>query len=355
LTFTFPPLFSAPTPPDAINIESLAAVRLQEIDPDRIHDAAYDHDRESILSAPYSLDDGQADSISRRYFNFSDTMSLTNSRRSMASISVRSRVNSATLFAPTFPDIQPSLAVDPLEPAAPVVSRDNVLSAAQLMRGASEYVVIDKSRVSAFSPRELLPNTTRAGARTDNGFNNSESAKGMSVGSPPAKAQETRDSPSSNRKGRGDSETSPRSRAALQLSMLPNQHFEVDLRSLNLHLRARVVEVLACTESMWDWVRDLQRSENERGRGRIKTKDGAIGGFRRRAESARRAMAGKKPWEDAPGPGTGTPRGVAGSKDDIGERVGQDVKEKLLKMNREQFDEMIMRFRLCVSEVPSIT
>ena len=28
---------------------------------------------------------------------------------------------------------------------------------------------------------------------------------------------------------------------------------EVDIRSLNLHSRARVVEILGCSEAMWNW------------------------------------------------------------------------------------------------------
>ncbi len=39
---------------------------------------------------------------------------------------------------------------------------------------------------------------------------------------------------------------------------LPNPTMEFDVRSLNLHLSARVHEVLACAESMWEWVSEYQ-------------------------------------------------------------------------------------------------
>jgi len=47
------------------------------------------------------------------------------------------------------------------------------------------------------------------------------------------------------------------------LNTLPNQHLRFDLQNLNLHLSARVTEILACAEAMWEWVceyQDAQRS-----------------------------------------------------------------------------------------------
>ncbi|KAJ3893793.1 hypothetical protein GG344DRAFT_42596, partial [Lentinula edodes] len=39
---------------------------------------------------------------------------------------------------------------------------------------------------------------------------------------------------------------------------LPNTTMNIDLRSLNLHLALRVTEILACSETMWEWVLDYQ-------------------------------------------------------------------------------------------------
>lgn len=41
-------------------------------------------------------------------------------------------------------------------------------------------------------------------------------------------------------------------------SRLPNQTLHIDLRTLNLHLAIRAKEVLACSESMWEWVLEYQ-------------------------------------------------------------------------------------------------
>ena len=48
------------------------------------------------------------------------------------------------------------------------------------------------------------------------------------------------------------------------LNVFPNQGTEIDVRSLNLHLRVRVVEILGCSEAMWDWVREFQHRELEK-------------------------------------------------------------------------------------------
>ncbi|THH08446.1 hypothetical protein EW146_g8984, partial [Bondarzewia mesenterica] len=44
----------------------------------------------------------------------------------------------------------------------------------------------------------------------------------------------------------------------------PNRRLDFDLKSLHLHLSARVSEVLACAETMWAWVEAFQDGERER-------------------------------------------------------------------------------------------
>jgi hypothetical protein len=41
-------------------------------------------------------------------------------------------------------------------------------------------------------------------------------------------------------------------------SRLPNTTLNIDLRTLNLHLALRAREVIACSESMWEWVLEYQ-------------------------------------------------------------------------------------------------
>lgn len=48
--------------------------------------------------------------------------------------------------------------------------------------------------------------------------------------------------------------------AAKRMSRLPTTTtLNVDLKSLNLHLALRVKEIIACSESMWEWVEQFQR------------------------------------------------------------------------------------------------
>ncbi|KZT25388.1 hypothetical protein NEOLEDRAFT_359341 [Neolentinus lepideus HHB14362 ss-1] len=54
-------------------------------------------------------------------------------------------------------------------------------------------------------------------------------------------------------------------RNVLRRSTMPNKTFNFDLRSLNLHLAARVAEIVACAEAMWAWVAEYQAAAAVRG------------------------------------------------------------------------------------------
>lgn len=43
-----------------------------------------------------------------------------------------------------------------------------------------------------------------------------------------------------------------------RMSRLPNPVLNIDLRTLNLHLNMRAKEIIACSESMWEWVLERQ-------------------------------------------------------------------------------------------------
>ncbi|KAH8989659.1 hypothetical protein EDB86DRAFT_3080919 [Lactarius hatsudake] len=44
---------------------------------------------------------------------------------------------------------------------------------------------------------------------------------------------------------------------------LPNQRLKFDLQNLNLHLSMRIMEILACTEAMWEWVCEYQDTRRQ--------------------------------------------------------------------------------------------
>jgi len=48
--------------------------------------------------------------------------------------------------------------------------------------------------------------------------------------------------------------------ATKRMSRLPTTALNIDLRTLNLHLALRAKEILACSESMWEWVEEFQRT-----------------------------------------------------------------------------------------------
>ncbi|KAF8965139.1 hypothetical protein BDZ97DRAFT_1904235 [Flammula alnicola] len=86
------------------------------------------------------------------------------------------------------------------------------MSMQALMQHQSPYVTLDDSRGYAFSPSKRATFLTRT-----------------------------------------DKEGKPK-----QPSVLPNTTLHIDLRSLNLHLALRAKEIIACSESMWEWVLDYQ-------------------------------------------------------------------------------------------------
>ena len=60
-------------------------------------------------------------------------------------------------------------------------------------------------------------------------------------------------------------------------SRLPNTTLNIDLRTLNLHLALRAKEVIACSESMWEWV--LEYQANALTQRDSRNRPGSIGGY----------------------------------------------------------------------------
>ena len=52
---------------------------------------------------------------------------------------------------------------------------------------------------------------------------------------------------------------------------LPNTMLRIDLRTLNLHLALRTLEVLGCAEAMWEWVLEYQAGQVKGENGRLRS------------------------------------------------------------------------------------
>jgi hypothetical protein len=203
--------------------------------------------------------------------------------------------------------------------------------------------------------------------------------------------------------GKGKRGLTAADRAQLNAMSSSNKNAEIDLRSLNLHLRVRVLEILGCSEAMWDWVKEFQHRELEKERkrkeqlalaarktvqgvgggrvsyyhrDRVKTNPGrdrqnsvgsdhSILNRKKSAKSFVSSTNGKRRGGDGDsnGDGEGTSVKAPGSViesptssfttslgsvrgDDLGEHLEKSVKQELLRMTRERFDEILSWFQL---------
>ena len=203
-----------------------------------------------------------------------------------------------------------------VRPANVTVSDRLVVTGDGLLSGTSEYVMMDRSMIGGFSParvakaaRESASSASdereRSRQRSDSLFTCSSDVKGKREGGegrkrshgptpnfarpstigplPPPSSFEYRHFNSTSSASLSPSIASSSSSTSTivqhdsrkenrglvvpegaDLSPLPNRNAEVDIRSLNLHLRARAVEVLGCSEAMWDWVKEYQQQEGEK-------------------------------------------------------------------------------------------
>lgn len=182
-----------------------------------------------------------------------------------------------------------------------------------------------------------------------------------------------------------------------QLNALPNKRAEIDDRNLNLHLRARVVEILGCSEAMWGWVKEFQGREMEKERKRkeeelalaAKTVQGVGGGrvsyyhrdrarqnaarerqisaagdlHRKRSAKSFTASGSRKRHDDGNGLNGDDQGKISGyvaespssyfstlfgstKGGDPSDRMEKSVKQELLHMSRERFEEILSWFQL---------
>lgn len=99
------------------------------------------------------------------------------------------------------------------EESEPISGDNRFLDIRSLLQRGSQYITLDDTRIYAFSPSSKAAFPSATSAQTDKGQ-------------------------------RG--------------SRLPNTTMNFDLKSLNLHLALRAAEILACSESMWEWVLEYQ-------------------------------------------------------------------------------------------------
>ncbi|KAJ7147045.1 hypothetical protein C8R43DRAFT_1129834 [Mycena crocata] len=106
-----------------------------------------------------------------------------------------------------------------------------------LLKRESRYITLDDARMSAFSPsnRSSFPALSPL-----------KSASGLPVVEPPVASSVGPGAP-------GKPARSPEAQ-----NRLPNATLNIDVRSLNMHLALRTAEILACSESMWEWVVSYQ-------------------------------------------------------------------------------------------------
>ncbi|KAJ3759903.1 hypothetical protein EV360DRAFT_40921, partial [Lentinula raphanica] len=102
---------------------------------------------------------------------------------------------------------------------------------------------------------------------------------------------------------------------------LPNTTLNIDIRSLNLHLALRVTEILACSETMWEWVLEYQEQERVRSNRRLQETK-----HRTRSRSI------------------GPLRPSSRDKTFVSESIDERLKTVLVDMTREDFDDMLRRF-----------
>ncbi|KAJ3881759.1 hypothetical protein F5051DRAFT_321253 [Lentinula edodes] len=115
---------------------------------------------------------------------------------------------------------------------------DHWINMRQIVKRESPYVIYDGSRLSALSP------STRASILSSSIKQPTSSSLAPEID--PPRGTHDMFSP---RPHNPDHDVRFR---------LPNTTMNIDLRSLNLHLALRVTEILACSETMWEWVLDYQ-------------------------------------------------------------------------------------------------
>jgi len=144
-------------------------------------------------------------------------------------------------------DARDAIVESPTHHRTPLPNQDGGywLSVGNLIRGGSPYVSLDENKTSAISPSRRV----------------SMSALHTLDTLPDPSVSEVPNPPGADKLFPGGQRVALMSTGR---NRLPNKTLNIDLQNLNLHLAARVTEILGCAETMWEWVLEYQ--------GRVKAK-----------------------------------------------------------------------------------
>jgi hypothetical protein len=132
----------------------------------------------------------------------------------------------------------------------------------QILDHSQHYVILDESAVG--------PGTTTARQKASSSSSSMATTAGLPTLTTFPSFSTLVSSESASLSGKRSTSAGPRASsqvagddvdAASRLNTLPNQRLNFDLQSLNLHLSARVTEILACAEAMWEWICDYQDTQ----------------------------------------------------------------------------------------------
>ncbi|TFY83030.1 hypothetical protein EWM64_g986 [Hericium alpestre] len=143
-------------------------------------------------------------------------------------------------------------------------SESTFVSGNQILRQTQSYVVLDETRLPAVSPAHR-----KASLASSTGSAPQSPVQVQKAFQFPPVSNEP---PTSRENGSHHSPLSPGDAyaAAALTNHLPNKKLNIDLKSLRMHLSARVTEVLACAETMWEWV----QREKEKAKAREMAQNG---------------------------------------------------------------------------------
>lgn len=122
---------------------------------------------------------------------------------------------------------------------------------------------------------------------------------------------------------------------ARRKSRLPNTTLNIDLRTLNLHLALRAAEILACSESMWEWVVEYQERVEAQRKEREKEKERVI-------QATKRNRSGSLEVAQQPQPSQSPLLGLGFSN--MNGNTTDPVRRNILDLTREDFDGLLNKF-----------
>ncbi|KAJ7025328.1 hypothetical protein C8F04DRAFT_1128529 [Mycena alexandri] len=201
---------------------------------------------------------------------------------------------------------RPSSSSGPTTPRSMTFSDTSVgdenrwVNTSDLLKRESRYIILDNARMSAYSPASRASFPAMSPVRAPTGLPPVDLPTAPSLLLAPANA---------------NANVKPLARNPEHQNRLPNATFNIDVRSLNMHLALRTAEIIACAESMWEWVVSYQSSER-------------VAGGRPRAGSLASESVPHSSRIVAPNP----------SKDGF--------KSAVLDLTREDFDSLLVWFEL---------